>query len=98
MAESKYDMVMDELIDMLRQQAEHNEQARKILQAYDRGFARGLALAGERNAVLRTLRRRFGELPEAVIARVNAANLATVLRYSERAFDAASPEEVVADG
>ncbi len=55
-------------------------------------------LEGKRDDVFLLLRRRFGEIPEAVLVRVNAADLTTASRYFERAFDAASPEEVVADG
>jgi hypothetical protein len=52
---------------------------------------------GERSLLLRLLRARFGELPAAAIARVEAAEPAELERWGERMFDAATLDEVLAE-
>ncbi len=53
--------------------------------------------AGERRLMLRLLRARFGELPPAAIARVEAADSAALERWGERMFDAVTLDEVLDD-
>jgi len=50
---------------------------------------------GGRSLLLRMLRARFGELPAAAIARVEAADSAELERWGERLFDAATLDEVL---
>jgi hypothetical protein len=52
-------------------------------------------MEGERRSLLRLLRTRFGELPAAAIARVEAAELAELERWGERMFSAATLAEVL---
>lgn len=61
-----------------------------------RGLQRGL-LAGERIVLVRLLRRRFGEVPAAALARIEAAEAATLERWSEQVLDARTLEEALAD-
>ncbi len=52
-------------------------------------------LRGKRDTLLRLLRRKFGELPESVLARVQAIQTEAELdRLSERILDAGSLEEM----
>lgn len=51
------------------------------------GVAEGL-LRGHRNILLKQLRARFGELPEATVARVNAAELWQLDTWAERVLSA----------
>ncbi len=50
---------------------------------------------GERTLLLRQLRARFGELPEAAVARINAAEVAEIERWGERVLDAQTLAEVL---
>lgn len=50
---------------------------------------------GERAVVIRQLTRRFGPLPEDVIARIEGADLATLDRWSEQLLTAATLDEVL---
>lgn len=52
---------------------------------------------GERRLVLRQLRRRFGELPEALRERVEAAQCEELERWSDRLLAAGSLDEVFAE-
>jgi predicted transposase/invertase (TIGR01784 family) len=52
---------------------------------------------GERRLVLRQLRRRFGELPEALRERVEAAQCEELERWSDRLLSAGSLDEVFAE-
>ncbi|MBK9265685.1 MAG: DUF4351 domain-containing protein [Polyangiaceae bacterium] len=47
--------------------------------------------------LLRQLRRKFGELPEAVLARVEAADADTLDRFADKVLVARTAEEVIAD-
>lgn len=51
------------------------------------GERKGL-LRGQRNILLKQLRARFGELPEATVARVNAAELGQLDTWAERILSA----------
>jgi Domain of unknown function (DUF4351) len=51
--------------------------------------------AGERSLLLRQLRARFGELPAAAVARIEAADLADIERWGERILDAPTLAEVL---
>lgn len=57
-----------------------------------RGVRRGV-----RETLLRQMDARFGAVPEAVAARVEAADKATLNRWSLRVLTAATPEEVISD-
>jgi len=59
------------------------------------GLAKGVA-AGKAAALLRILTRRFGEPSEPVRAAVLAADPDTLDAWIDRAFEAASPEAVIA--
>jgi hypothetical protein len=50
---------------------------------------------GERNSLLRLLRARFGELPAAAVARIDAAELAELERWGERGLAAQTLAEVL---
>ncbi|WP_441285719.1 DUF4351 domain-containing protein [Sorangium sp. KYC3313] len=50
---------------------------------------------GGRNLLLRQLRARFGELPAAVVARVDAADVAELERWGERVLGARTLDEVL---
>ncbi len=76
-------MNTQEVMDMFEQRAEQ------------RGEQRGLVR--QRKMVLRQLRRKFGDLPEAILARVDAADADTLDRFADKLLFAASPQEVVAD-
>jgi Domain of unknown function (DUF4351) len=52
---------------------------------------------GEVEVLLRQLRSRFGPLPEDVIARLNAADAETLLRWSERVLSASTLDAVFAE-
>jgi hypothetical protein len=52
---------------------------------------------GERTLLLRLLRARFGELPEAAIARVEAADVADIERWGERMLGAKTLAEALDD-
>jgi hypothetical protein len=58
-----------------------------------KGLAKGLA-QGLRRALLTILRRRFGEVPESVVARLQAADAATLEHWLDRALDAAVIDDV----
>jgi hypothetical protein len=51
----------------------------------------------QRSIVLRQLRRKFGELPEHVMARVQAADTDTLDRYTDKLLFANSLDEVISD-
>ncbi|WP_437972753.1 DUF4351 domain-containing protein [Sorangium sp. So ce295] len=50
---------------------------------------------GGRNLLLRQLRARFGELPAAVVARIDAADVAELERWGERVLGARTLDEVL---
>jgi flagellar biosynthesis/type III secretory pathway protein FliH len=50
---------------------------------------------GERNLLLRQLRARFGELPAAAVARIDAAEIAEIERWGERVLAAQTLAEVL---
>ena len=52
---------------------------------------------GEAEVLLRLLRVRFGPLPEDVMARLNAADAETLLRWSERILSAPTLDAVFAE-
>jgi hypothetical protein len=52
---------------------------------------------GERRVILRQLRARFGELPAAAVARVEAADVAELERWAERVFAAKTLDQVLAE-
>ncbi|MDI1480017.1 DUF4351 domain-containing protein [Polyangium sp. y55x31] len=64
--------------------------------AEERGAQRGLR-EGQRSLLLQLLRRRFGELPPAVVARVEAADTQALESFAARLLVAKSADEVVAD-
>lgn len=53
-------------------------------------------LKGERTVLLRQLKRRFGEVPEAVEARIRAADSDQLLRWTDRVLDASTLDAVFA--
>jgi len=75
-----------------------DQQFDKFLDRFGRqeGLQEG-RLEGERRIVLRQLKRRFGELPEATRARIEAANTDALERWSDRLLAAGSLDEVFAE-
>jgi hypothetical protein len=69
------------------------ERARK--EAYLEGERRGL-LKGRRKVLLEQLRKRFGELPPEVVARVDEADVSLLDLWVERVFTAARLDDVLA--
>jgi predicted transposase YdaD len=65
-----------------------------IEQGEQQGIEKGIA-QGERKLLLRLLERRFGELPEAVVDRVNAANGEQLERWADQILDAESIDDVL---
>ncbi|HSN98273.1 MAG TPA: DUF4351 domain-containing protein, partial [Candidatus Nanopelagicales bacterium] len=67
-------------------------------EARDEGIKEGIKEGrheGERSLLLRQLRARFGELPAAVVARVEAAGVDEIERWGERVLGAQSLGEVL---
>lgn len=71
------------------------------IQAWFEDYQRKLhdegAKEGERNFFLRQLRARFGELPAAAVARIEAAEAGELERWGERVFGAQTLAEVFDD-
>lgn len=70
---------------------------RFIEQGLQQGLQQGLRQGmqqGEARILIRQLQRRFGELPEALRQRIEAADADTLLAWSERVLTARSLEEV----
>lgn len=59
------------------------------------GFERGMQ-QGEANLLRRQLQRRFGPLPDAILARLDAATPAELERWGERLLEVDSLEKVFA--
>lgn len=73
---------------------------RLIEQGMQKGLQQGLRVGeqqGRRDMLLRLLRVRFGELPEATVARVNAAEMTQLDLWAERVITAASLAELLGD-
>lgn len=71
----------------------------------ERGWEKGLKegrkeglLVGERSLLLRQLRRRFGEIPPAALARISTADQAALERWAELLLTAPTLDEVFASG
>ena len=84
---------------ILRTLAAEDEDAMRTLgeQMSEVFMERGIE-RGQRDLVLRQLRKRFGELPESAVARVNAANAATLEGWAERLLVASTLAEVWGEG
>ena len=64
---------------------------------YDKGMAKGMAeglAEGEAKALLRLLRRRFGDIPAHVEDRITGADASMLELWIDRVLDAAKPEDV----
>ena len=66
-----------------------------VQQGIEKGIERGVE-KGQREMLIRQLGQRFGTLPAAVTARVNAAGPAELVRWAERILDATTLDEVFA--
>ena len=79
---------------------ERKLRSQSLQEGRSQGLSQGLREGrneGERSLLLRLLRARFGELPPAAIARVEAADSAELERWGERMFDAVTLDEVLDD-
>jgi hypothetical protein len=63
------------------------------LRGEQRGEQRGL-LKGQRTTVLRQLRRKFGELPEKIVARIQAAETEALEQFEDKLLFAQTLDEV----
>jgi predicted transposase YdaD len=73
---------------------------RLIEQGVQKGMQQGLQMGQQevrRTLLLRQLRLRFGELPEATVDRVNAAGVPQLDLWADRVITAASLDDVLAD-
>ena len=66
----------------------------ELLPSYELGMERGME-RGEARMLLRLLRLKFGDLPEGLVLRVEAAEQAALLRWSERVLTAIRLEDVL---
>lgn len=99
------DLILDALNDGARRALEalmlgeyqyRSEFMRNLVQQnIQKGLQKGLD-EGERAMLQRMLRARFGPLPDAVVARLETAELAQIERWADHVFLIASPEELLA--
>lgn len=87
--------------EQLRYQQEYPQEANTMSQFADRFIAQGIEQGlqkgrqqGEAAILLRLLESRFGPLSDQVRSRVNGADGATILQWSERIFAAQRPEDL----
>jgi predicted transposase YdaD len=64
-----------------------------VQEGFDEGIEKGIE-KGQRAMLLRLLGRRFGAVPEPIAARVDAATLPELERWSDRVLDAASLDDI----
>jgi uncharacterized protein DUF4351 len=64
---------------------------------YEKKLRTEASKEGERRLLLRLLHARFGELPEATVARIEAADIADLERWGERVLGAQTLAEVIGD-
>jgi hypothetical protein len=67
------------------------------IQAWFEDYQRKVRNEGERRVLLRQLRARFGEVPAAIVARIEAADMADLERWSERVLTAQTLADVLGD-
>lgn len=82
--------------EMGLEMARNEERQKGLEQGRELGLEQGLA-QGATSLLLRLLERKFGPLPSAGAARVQAAPLHDVERWSERILDAATLSDVFAE-
>jgi hypothetical protein len=68
-----------------------------ISQGITQGITQGMA-QGQAATLLRQLQRRFGPLPDAVVARITTATQAELDRYTDRILDVDRLDALFADG
>ena len=71
------------------------EGERLIQQGIEQGIEQGV-VKGARRVLLRQLHRRFGELDDTLVARVETASEDQIERWAERVLDAETLEDVLA--
>ncbi|MDC3962032.1 Yae1 family protein [Polyangium jinanense] len=92
-------MNTQEIMDMWERQAKEQGRQEGRLEGRQEGLQVGAQeglLRGQRRTMLQLLRLRFGELPQAVVARIEAADSAALDQWTARVLAAKTPEEVVA--
>jgi flagellar biosynthesis/type III secretory pathway protein FliH len=72
--------------ERIRQEGVSEGITKGISQGITKGISQGLA-QGQAATLLRQLQKRFGPLPEAVVARITAATQAELDRYTDRILD-----------
>lgn len=82
-----------ELVGLLAQ-ATGEEGKAEMMSVADKLMQEG-SLLGQRGMLLKLLRRRFGELPEAAVARVNDADLGQLDTWAERVLSAQTLADVI---
>ena len=85
--EDEMETVADQLEEMFREKG--------IAIGFERGIERGLK-QGQRRVLLRQLGRRFGEVPESLVERVNSADEETLDAWADRVLSAKTLDEVFA--
>ena len=79
------------------QEDDMSAEIRAWFEDYEKKLRTEASKEGERRLLLRQLHARFGELPEATVARIEAADIADLERWGERVLGAQTLAEVIDD-
>jgi hypothetical protein len=98
-ADEEFLMTSQEAMALYEQRVELRGEQRGELRGEQRGELRGELrglLQGQRTTVLRMLRRKFGELPEKIVARIQAAETEALEQFEDKLLFAKTLDEVFA--